>query len=200
MNGRAWRNLAIFMSAICLMLVLYIALSNTKQHLSTKEYFELAKSDTSTAAREIYADQVKIDARYKRPGRCLDTLVKPVKDSNYIKLVFSLKGKELHIMDFDWNGQDYVSGAASCIDINSDKTEHTMAKYIRQPRTDSIATFFMSILSDIAGGNEYEFSIKAYDIKGTQIASYPEDGSSIKGKISAIALPAIIKANIKLKK
>lgn len=192
-----WKAASIIMGVLIIGLI-YLLL---RQYAfdGTNAFNPNGPSRDSTKVRELdslQVDQLFIDAENKIVARCFDSL--PPRDTNVVKLVFSLKGKSLHIQDFEWNNKDYVSGNPSCVTTDGDNTQHTMTKYIHQSKADSICPFFLRFRSEIAGGNEYEFSLKIFDRRNVLIGKYPVLEDVLKGKILAIALPAIIKTNIKL--
>ena len=172
-----WKRVAILELVIIIILIGY-------------NIFQIA---TPSFAPQTYSPD-KVNKKY---GVCRARLPNPVIDSNFIKVEVSLKGKSLSISEFEWNDTNYVS-QPGCFRANADQTEHTMSNFMHHVKQDSLVPFYIKIRSR-ANDNDYEYSLKVYNLKNQVIGKYPEASESVKAKVNFIGSPVVLAENIKIK-
>jgi len=175
-NYKYWKLVAIIELIVIIALIVYYSFVSLKGPVQQRSFFP-----------------DKLNQKY---GKCRAKLPIPVIDSNYIRVDATLKGKLLSISEFEWNDSNYSH--PGCFRLNPDQTEHTLSNYMSRAKQDSLIPFYIKIRTR-SNDNDYEFSLKVFNLKNQLIGKYPATGESVKAKIDFIGNAVLLTENIKLK-
>jgi len=115
-------------------------------------------------------------------GECIK--VKPT-SGNYVHVKMKIKGKEIKVRKFIWNGIDY---SRRC--FTGDGSGYTYDAYVPDIKDSPIP--FELLIRSATHENEIEYAIQVYDLNDHLIQKFPPDAETTKVTIDNLKDPLIV--------